>query len=77
VFIKFSSHRSRETALRILGYTAAVPPQCYYSWARDTGKGTYDLTPEQVAAITGEHLVHFTKLQGPFDDLQRCWCLLW
>jgi hypothetical protein len=69
MFIKFTSHRSRDTAKDILGDLG----QGYYSLKRETGKGVYDLSPKQIARIDGQHLVHFTALRGPYDDLLLCW----
>lgn len=73
MYVKFTSHRSRDYAMRLLGYVRGSYPQGYYSWDRETGKGTYKLTPEQLEFITGKHLVWFTVLRGPYDDLRKCW----
>jgi len=74
LYIKFPSHRSRDTALRLLGLTGRSV-QSYCSFHRNTGKGVYDLTKEQVEAIRGRPLVHFAVLRGPFDDIRKCWML--
>lgn len=68
-YVKFTSHRSRDYAARKLGGLG----QSYYSFQRDTGYGTYQLTDEQIASIRGAHLIHFTRLRGPYTDLLRCW----
>lgn len=68
-YVMFPSHRARDRALQILG----EKPQSYYSMRRETGKGTYLLTQEQIDKIKGQHLVHFTLLRGPHDDLMKTW----
>lgn len=72
-FIRFGSHRARDYGFRVLGLDNQRT-QSFYSLRRNTASGgVYLLTPEQIAAIRGQHLVNFTVLRGPFDDLLHCW----
>jgi predicted DCC family thiol-disulfide oxidoreductase YuxK len=69
IYVLFTSHRSRDKALREIGDPA---PQAYYSWRRETGKGVYLLTEAQIEAIA--HLARgWRRLRGPYEDLLQCW----
>lgn len=69
-FIKFTSHRSRDYALQCLDRK----PPAYFSYKRETGRGVYELTHQEIATIrTHSRAGGFTLLRGPYDDLMQCW----
>ncbi len=73
-YVRFTSHRARQYAFRALGYDREHSPEGFYSFRRPMAPGgCYRLTDEEVERIRGMHLVHFTILRGPYDDLLRCW----
>lgn len=74
VYVRFASHRAREYGLRALTRT----PQAFYSLRRETGRGVYALTAEELATIRASvararWATSITVLRGPYDDLHPCW----
>lgn len=69
-FVKFTSHRARDYGLRALDRK----PTAYFSLNRDTGKGVYEVTEEEIAKMrdSSSH-AHFTRLRAPHTDLMQCW----
>ena len=67
IFIKFSSHRSREYGLQELGAR-----QAFYSLYRETGRGCYQVEESELLKLKENKRIHFSKLRAPFDDLHEC-----
>lgn len=70
-YILFTSHRSRDNALRAIERAGLPRPQAYYSWKRDTGQGVYLLDIDGLTVI--KDLKGWRRIRGPFDDLMKCW----
>ena len=71
MYIRFTSHRARQYGLRALTRT----PESYFSYRRQTGPGgVYLVTEDEIRDMRAysDH-ARFTRLQGPHDDLLRCW----
>ena len=68
VYIKFTSHRSRDNALRLL----ADKPLAYFSWKRSSDHGIYAVSDEE-RELLRQRGARFTKLRGSYSDLGLCW----
>jgi len=70
LLVKFGSHRQRNNAMR---YVLKGKRQGYYSLKRSTGKGVYEVTPEEIEELK-KWRVKFTKFKDG-DDLGRTWSM--
>lgn len=70
-FVKFTSHRARDYALREL----ERKPTSFFSTQRETGTGgVYEVTEAEIVAMrNGSRHARFTILRPPYDDLMECW----
>jgi hypothetical protein len=76
VYVKFTSHRSRDYGFRAIASAGLDKPQGFYSWSRNFHPGgCYQLSDEQFKALTAStsRLVRYTKVRGPYTDLLECW----
>ncbi len=70
VFVKFTSHRSRDYGLREIGKR-----QSYFSTKRKTGYGVYPATYLEIQTLRKCNRARFTILRAPYEDLMECWTI--